>query len=74
MEEITMEKTVVFRIVGRNINYQVGQQIIIDGVGGKVTSIRSIKRIGRDGEYELIGRYKPKSNYFDQLLTQFWRN
>lgn len=69
-----MDKTIVFRIVGRNINYHVGKQIVIDGVEGKITSIRSIKRIGRDGEYELIGRYKPKSNYFDQLLSQFGRN
>ncbi|PEW95865.1 hypothetical protein CN446_14920 [Bacillus cereus] len=69
-----MDKTIIFRIVGRNINYQVGQQIIIDGVEGKVISIRSIKRIGRDGEYELIGRYKPKSNYVDQLLNQLGRN
>jgi len=69
-----MDKTIVFRIIGRNINYQVGQQIVIDDVEGKITSIRSIKRIGRDGEYELIGRYKPKVNYFDQLLTQFGRN
>lgn len=69
-----MDKTIVFRIIGRNINYQVGQQIVIDGVEGKITSIRSIKRIGRDGEYELIGRYKPKSNYFDQILNQFGRN
>lgn len=69
-----MDKTIVFRIVGRNINYHVGKQIVIDGVEGKITSIRSIKRIGRDGEYELIGRYKSKSNYFDQLLNQFGRD
>lgn len=68
-----MDKTIVFRIEGVNLNYQVGQQIIIDGVEGKITSIRSIKVVSFN-EYEIIGRYKPKVNYVDQLLTQFGRN
>ncbi len=73
MEEIGVDKTIVFRIVGINLDYRTGQQILIDGVEGKITSLRSIKALG-GGEYEIIGRYKPNVNYVDQLLTQFGRN
>lgn len=68
-----MDKTIVFRIIGSNLEYRVGQMICIDGVEGKITSIRSIKALG-GGDHELIGRYKPKVNEVDRLLNRFGRS
>ncbi|EJR05079.1 hypothetical protein II5_03069 [Bacillus cereus MSX-A1] len=53
-----MDKTIVFRIVTSFANYRTGQSVYIDGVEGRITSIRSVTMTsGRD--IEIIGRFKP---------------
>ncbi len=53
-----MDKTIVFRILTSFPNFRTGQSIMIEGVEGRITSIRSVT-ITTSGSIEIIGRYKP---------------
>ncbi|HDR7786438.1 hypothetical protein PDN54_08135 [Bacillus cereus group sp. Bc252] len=69
-------ETIPFMFIKPFGSIKKGDEILFDDGPGIVTSIQSVELLkDRDScAMKVIGRYKKKVNYVDQLLNQFGRN